>query len=235
MELTRSFQNGSKRQESLIAKLQKSSVGGEMNPTSGDNKFDLMVHNNFRKMIEEHKKKNQAKKDKGSNTLDAAELNGQCAVECSDIPGTATELKKSSTTENIAKLPPATMCKPQEVSSQLNCTSSKSTSHSPPSESSRPKNNRNESRIYHAQPHNDSRHHANNDISPKRAKLAQPYSRTPRSSPPASGGSSIIGPWQCQACTFINEIRKWADAKCQMCESGRTKDCKSVEVVDIDC
>jgi len=37
----------------------------------------------------------------------------------------------------------------------------------------------------------------------------------------SSSASSIIGPWQCNACTYYNKVKTWSSAKCEMCNCPR--------------
>lgn len=37
-----------------------------------------------------------------------------------------------------------------------------------------------------------------------------------------SSSGNLIGPWECQACTFVNNRRTWSSASCEMCAAKRT-------------
>ena len=36
-----------------------------------------------------------------------------------------------------------------------------------------------------------------------------------------SKSPSIVGPWSCNKCTYLNTIRKWSIARCEMCDAKR--------------
>lgn len=56
-----------------------------------------------------------------------------------------------------------------------------------------------------------------------------------------SDSPSIVGPWTCSKCTFLNKTRKWSEARCEMCNSKRPKSsnsfaqpCSEVITITID-
>jgi hypothetical protein len=53
-----------------------------------------------------------------------------------------------------------------------------------------------------------------------------------------SSSGNLIGPWECQACTFLNEKRTWSSASCEMCTAKRTPQPQPTgeeNAVSIDC
>ncbi|GAX22382.1 hypothetical protein FisN_8Hh374 [Fistulifera solaris] len=45
---------------------------------------------------------------------------------------------------------------------------------------------------------------------------------------------SIVGPWTCKLCTFLNTKRTWSTAKCEMCESPRPSFTETQEVIALN-
>lgn len=54
---------------------------------------------------------------------------------------------------------------------------------------------------------------------PERPKRSLPTGRSLR---PKRQKSSVLGPWNCERCTFYNETRTWLTAQCEMCNMKRS-------------
>jgi hypothetical protein len=95
------------------------------------------------------------------------------------------------------------------------------------------------------------------------ATISSTEKRSRRTGTPVSDGihhkltpaspPSITGPWVCSCCTFLNAVRVWTGAKCQMCETGKRtlsasatgiqhslqspnhNSSESPEIVEVDC
>jgi hypothetical protein len=49
-----------------------------------------------------------------------------------------------------------------------------------------------------------------------------------------SRGSSLVGPWNCPACTLVNEVNTWSTAKCEACETQRPKPTRLLDTAPVD-
>ncbi|GAX15333.1 hypothetical protein FisN_8Lh374 [Fistulifera solaris] len=49
-----------------------------------------------------------------------------------------------------------------------------------------------------------------------------------------TGQGSIVGPWTCKLCTFLNTNRTWTKAKCEMCDSPRPSVTETQEVIALN-
>ncbi len=314
MEEKRSIHSGSKRQEALFNKLQKSSVGGTSKPSSGEESFDALVNKNYQDMIRDLKERKQKEKLKmkmlkekvddkddvtdrwneeekkessdimlrnnaamlpsssarvedstsavnGMNHVDnftsaepvAAEQSSSHSLENSvqtpcieskhrgmKFPTKRTNSEQSTVHSTVSAAPfPASpqlspninVMPPTVINHHMPTTKSTEFSHEsvPVATSPNPS-----SGSYVEMDGNSRTHSQQTENETSRATV---YSSSPglksihgsNSSPSSASKGSIIGPWSCSVCTFLNEERIWLGAKCEMCDSSR-----EMEVIDVE-
>ena len=66
------------------------------------------------------------------------------------------------------------------------------------------------------------------NISPREPRPAPVFCRR------LSRGGSLVGPWNCPACTLINKTNTWSTAKCEACGTQRPKPNPLQDTISID-
>mmetsp|Transcript_32476 Transcript_32476/g.63592 ORF Transcript_32476/g.63592 Transcript_32476/m.63592 type:complete len:378 (-) Transcript_32476:147-1280(-) len=101
-EEMRSIHNGSKRQESLFNRLQKSSVGGSTKPSSGEESFDALVKKNYQDMIRDLKERKQKEKLKTIAVKENVDENDEVADQWKEEEQKETSVDKLSSDAAIS-------------------------------------------------------------------------------------------------------------------------------------
>jgi hypothetical protein len=194
--------------------------------TSGNPKFDLEVKTNFEKLIakarqgmKKAKSSSDSSKEEGEQGVESSEeFYSADSAETSVALDTDTHASIDHTFDNkVAGADPNTTA---SNSKSINCVDA---TEAPASKSELPDKLAVEPTA--------KRKATTNMQRPARSKQKSitPLPCVDRNTPKSndrprrlSSSGNLIGPWECQACTFFNDKRTWSSASCEMCTAKRT-------------
>lgn len=187
------------------------------NGKSGNVAFEQRLNNNFAKMIREMKQRDLARKHKNNVTADQPTTDPEQSKELDDPPISTTSLPLDDDMETIK---PSTYGhrSPQAMTTQAphmyDLLDSSNHEWSTTETASLPPTTKDyyETKAESSVPAG----HLDSYSEPSKRRLEQMRNLRPKRQKP-----SMVGPWNCERCTFYNETRTWVSALCEMCNMKR--------------